>query len=174
MIDKSKLNQVYYDIDRRRKFSLLVYLLKKKPEGLSLIFCGTRREVDHLIANLKQNRIHAMAIHGGLTQNKRIHALNSLKKEKTRILVATDVAVRGLDIKNITWVYNCDVPKTSEDYIHCIGRTARAGKNGEAITILCKRDYDNFRNVLSDNELKIKSMGVATIKATEKMLNIVY
>jgi len=97
-IDKSKLNQVYYDVGRRRKFSLLMHLLNKKTDGLSLIFCGTRREVDHLTANLKQNGIHAMAIHGGLTQNKRIHALDSLKKEKIQILVATDVAAIGLDI----------------------------------------------------------------------------
>ncbi|RLJ01011.1 MAG: ATP-dependent helicase [Candidatus Aenigmatarchaeota archaeon] len=163
MIDKSKLNQVYYDVDRRRKFSLLVDLLNKKTKGLSLIFCGTRMEVDHLTANLKQNDIHAMAIHGGLTQNKRIHALDSLKKEKTRILVATDVAARGLDIKNVTQVYNYDVPKTSEDYIHRIGRTARAGKNGEAITLLSERDYDNFRCVLSDKKLDIKSIGVPKI-----------
>ncbi len=163
MIDKSKLNQVYYDVDRGRKFSLLVHLLSKKVDGLALIFCGTRMEVDHLTANLKQNDIHAMAIHGGLTQNKRIHALDSLKKEKTRILVATDVAARGLDIKNVTQVYNYDVPKTSEDYIHRIGRTARAGKNGEAITLLSDRDYDNFRCVLSDRKLDIKSLGVPNI-----------
>ncbi len=163
MIDKSKLNQVYYDVDRGRKFSLLVHLLNKKTEGLSLIFCGTRMEVDYLTANLKQNDIHAMAIHGGLTQNKRVHALDSLKKEKTRILVATDVAARGLDIKNVTQVYNYDVPKTSEDYIHRIGRTARAGKNGEAITLLSERDYDNFRCVLSDRKLDIKSTGVPKI-----------
>lgn len=172
-IDKSKLNQVYYDVGRRRKFSLLMHLLNKKTDGLSLIFCGTRREVDHLTANLKQNGIHAMAIHGGLTQNKRIHALDSLKKEKIQILVATDVAARGLDIKNVTQVYNYDVPKTSEDYIHRIGRTARAGKNGEAITILCERDYDNFRNVLSDKKLEIKSTGVPKVPSIRFDRNLI-
>ncbi|MCK4809130.1 MAG: DEAD/DEAH box helicase, partial [Candidatus Aenigmarchaeota archaeon] len=102
--------------------------------------------------------IKVMAIHGGLTQNKRIHALESLKNEKIDVLVATDVAARGLDIKNVTHVYNYDVPKTSEEYIHRIGRTARAGENGDAVTLLCDRDYDNFRRVLSDKSLKVEKL----------------
>ena len=74
------------------------------------------------------------------------------------ILVATDVAARGLDIKNVMHVYNYDVPKTADEYIHRIGRTARAGKDGDAITLLAMRDYGNFRNVLSDKSLVIKKV----------------
>ncbi len=157
-VDRSKLNQTYYDIEQNSKFSLLISLLKKRTSGLSLIFCGTRHQVDSLTSNLKKNGIKVMAIHGGLTQNKRIHALESLKNEKIDVLVATDVAARGLDIKNVTHVYNYDVPKTSEEYIHRIGRTARAGKNGDAVTLLCDRDYDNFRRVLSDKSLKVEKL----------------
>ena len=97
-----------------------------------------------------------MAIHGGLSQNRRTHALDSLKKEHIQVLVATDVAARGLDIQNITHVYNYEVPKTSEDYVHRIGRTARAGKNGEAVTLLSDKDHDNFRRVIMDRSLEIK------------------
>jgi len=157
-VDRSKLNQTYYDIEQNSKFSLLISLLKKRTCGLSLIFCGTRHQVDSLTSNLKKNGIKVMAIHGGLTQNKRIHALESLKNEKIDVLAATDVAARGLDIKNVTHVYNYDVPKTSEEYIHRIGRTARAGKNGDAVTLLCDRDYDNFRRVLSDKSLKVEKL----------------
>ncbi|MCK5289320.1 MAG: DEAD/DEAH box helicase [Candidatus Aenigmarchaeota archaeon] len=159
-VDRSKLNQTYYDIEQNSKFSLLTSLIKKRTSGLSLIFCGTRHQVDSLTSNLKKNSIKVMAIHGGLTQNKRIHALESLKNEKIDVLVATDVAARGLDIKNVTHVYNYDVPKTSEEYIHRIGRTARAGKNGDAVTLLCDRDYDNFRRVLSDKSLKVEKLDV--------------
>jgi superfamily II DNA/RNA helicase len=107
--------------------------------------------------------IKSAAIHGGLTQNKRTYALQDLKDEKIEVLVATDVAARGLDIPRVTFVYNYDVPKTSEDYVHRIGRTARAGKNGEAITILTDRDYENFDSVLRDHELKIEAQELPKI-----------
>ncbi len=173
VIDKSKLNQVYYDVDRNMKFSLLLHLIEKKTSGLSLIFCGTRHEVDHLTANLKKNGVDAMAIHGGLTQNKRIHALDSLKNEKIRVLVATDVAARGLDIKNVTHVYNYDVPKCTDEYIHRIGRTARAGKNGDAVTLLCDRDYDNFRKVTADRTFKVEKTEVPRVNKIRYDRNLV-
>jgi len=156
MVDRSKLKQIYYNIRPHQKFSLLVHLLKQDPENVSLIFCGTRRESDIVAKNLKANGIKATAIHGGLTQNKRLMALDLLKKDKISALVATDVAARGLDIKNVTHVYNYDLPKTSEEYIHRIGRTARAGENGNAVTLLCERDYENFGRIESDRSLHIK------------------
>lgn len=156
IVDKSLLRQTYYSLQNRDKFSLLVHLLKKKEHGLAMIFCATRREVDRVARNLKATGIRCMAIHGGLAQNKRMHAIEALKKEQIEILVATDVAARGLDIKNVMHVFNYDVPKTSEEYIHRIGRTARAGKDGDAITLLAMRDYDNFRRVRSDRSLVIK------------------
>jgi ATP-dependent RNA helicase DeaD len=79
-----------------------------------------------------------------------------LKTQKTKVLVATDVAARGLDIKNVTHIYNYDVPKTPTEYVHRIGRTARAGANGAAITLLTERDHDNFRRVQSNDDLRIE------------------
>ncbi len=159
-VDKSLLKQVYYVIKPFEKFSLLVHLLKKNPEGLVLVFCGTRRTADTVARNLFNNGVHAMAIHGGLTQNRRSYALESLKSKKVNVLVATDVAARGLDIKNVSHVYNYDVPKTSDEYIHRIGRTARAGENGDAVTLLSEQDYDNFNRVLSDRTLNIHKESV--------------
>ena len=155
-IDKSLLKQLYYVIKSYEKFSLLIHLLRKNPNGLALIFCATRRETDIVARNLLNNGIQAMPIHGGLTQNRRLHAIDSIKSRKVNVLVATDVAARGLDIKNISHVYNYDVPKTPDEYIHRIGRTARAGENGDAVTLLCEQDYDNFNSVISDRSLDIR------------------
>lgn len=157
-VDKSKLRQIFYNIRPNEKFSLLVHLLKQNTNSISLVFCGTRREADVVTKNLKNNGIKAMSIHGGLTQSKRLNALEMFKKEKVTVLVATDVAARGLDIRNVTHVYNYDVPKSSEDYIHRIGRTARAGEDGDAITLLCERDYENFDRVLSDRSIQIEKI----------------
>jgi ATP-dependent RNA helicase DeaD len=155
-VDRSLLRQVYYDVGPQDKFSLLVHLIKNKTEGLAIVFCATRHEVDIVARNLKMQGIHSMAVHGGLSQNKRSHAVNSLKREDIQVLVATDVAARGLDIQNISHIYNYDVPKTSEEYVHRIGRTARAGNKGDAVTLLVHRDHDNFGRVMSDRTLQIQ------------------
>jgi ATP-dependent RNA helicase DeaD len=159
-VDKSLLNQVYYQVKAYDKFSLLVHLLKHKTEGLALIFCATRREVDVVARNLQKQRIHAMAIHGGLSQNKRTQALDLLRNNEIDVLVATDVAARGLDIKNVSNVYNYDVPKTSEEYLHRVGRTARAGNKGEAVTLLVDRDFENFSRVLENRTLEIRKLEI--------------
>jgi ATP-dependent RNA helicase DeaD len=156
-VDTNKLNQKYYDIyNEKDKFSLLLHLLKNSTSGLAIVFCGTRKETDIVAKNLRQQGINVSEIHGGMNQNKRLKSLNNLKCQKIDVLVATDVAARGLDIKDVTHVYNYDVPRSSKEYIHRIGRTARAGKNGDAITLLTSRDHDNFRRVQDDKKLIIE------------------
>jgi ATP-dependent RNA helicase DeaD len=156
-VDHSKLKQIYYDIyEQNQKFSLLVHLLNSNTDGLSIVFCGTRRESDAVSKNLARQGIRVSAIHGGMRQQKRTSSLDALKTQKIRVLVATDVAARGLDIKNVTHIYNYDVPKTPTEYVHRIGRTARAGANGAAITLLTERDHDNFRRVQSNDDLQIE------------------
>jgi ATP-dependent RNA helicase DeaD len=157
-VDTSLLHHVYYDVGAFDKFSLLVHLLSKNSEGRSLVFCARRTEVDIVARNLKLNGIFAAPIHGGLSQNKRDNSMDLLKSDKINVLVATDVAARGLDIKNVTHVYNYDVPKSSEDYVHRVGRTARAGNQGIAATLLSDRDYENFDRVLRDRSLEIKKV----------------
>ena len=155
-VDTTKLKQVYYDIyQQNNKFSLLSHLLKHSTPGLAIVFCGTRTESDIVAMNLKRQGINALAIHGGMSQHSRSKSLDALKNETTDVLVATDVAARGLDIKNVTHVYNYDVPPTPKEYTHRIGRTARAGENGDAVTLLTERDHDNFRRVQSNKELNI-------------------
>jgi ATP-dependent RNA helicase DeaD len=156
-VDHSKLKQVYYDIyEQNQKFSLLVHLLNTNTDGLSIVFCGTRRESDAVSKNLARQGIRASAIHGGMRQQKRSSSLDALKTQKTKVLVATDVAARGLDIKNVTHIYNYDVPKTPTEYVHRIGRTARAGAKGKAVTLLTERDHDNFRRVQRNDDFEIE------------------
>jgi len=156
-VEHSKLKQIYYDVENNMKFSLLVHLLNNEKAELAMVFCSTRRNVDFIESNLKKNNIEAVAIHGGLTQNKRSKIMREFKgKGETFVLVCTDIAARGLDIPKVSHIYNYDFPQTSNDYIHRIGRTARAGKQGIAISLLSSRDYENFSNVLKDESLKIE------------------
>jgi ATP-dependent RNA helicase DeaD len=151
-VDTSKLSQVYYDVRDGEKFSFLVHLLKNENAHLVMIFCNTRRNVDFVAKNLALCGINAQAIHGGMDQNRRNKVLKGFDSEKTNVLVCTDVAARGLDISGVSHVYNYDLPSDHRDYVHRVGRTARAGKSGEAINILASRDYDNFSNIMNRNE----------------------
>src|SRR3989338_7348372 len=126
-VDPSKLYQIYYDVTHETKLSLLVHLLKQEKNGVVMVFCNTRRNTDKLTRNLGMNGLH--------TRN-------------TLILVCTDVAARGLDIKDVSHIYNYDIPKTGEEYIHRIGRTARAGKNGIAISFVSSGDHTEFRQIV--------------------------
>ncbi|PIN79961.1 ATP-dependent RNA helicase [Candidatus Woesearchaeota archaeon CG10_big_fil_rev_8_21_14_0_10_30_7] len=157
MVDPSKLKQVYYDVSRDMKFSLLVHLLTQERAGLVIVFCNTRTNTDYVVKNLRVNNIDAIAIHGGFAQNKRTRTLQSFNDAKFGVLVCTDVASRGLHIDNVSHVYNYDLPKDAKDYVHRIGRTARAGEEGKAVNILCDLDYDNFSRILDEyRDFKIK------------------
>ncbi|PIN77316.1 ATP-dependent RNA helicase [Candidatus Woesearchaeota archaeon CG10_big_fil_rev_8_21_14_0_10_34_12] len=155
-VDQSKLKQVYYDIETNEKLSLLIHLLKEENSKLVMVFCNTKRTTDFVGNNLERYGFDSLTLHGDLNQNQRKRVLEHFHSSSKFILVCTDVAARGLDIKNVSHVYNYDTPKTSEEYIHRIGRTARAGKNGKAITLLCNKDYENFGRVNDNPNLKIE------------------
>jgi ATP-dependent RNA helicase DeaD len=157
-VDASKLQQFYYDVPSNARFSLLVHLLKNEKPGLVMVFCNTRRNTDFVAKNLERYGIDSTAIHGGLAQNKRTSIIEKFHSSKVFVLVCTDVAARGLDIKGVSHVYNYDIPKTSKEYIHRIGRTARAGEEGKAISIVSQRDYENFAEVIRDPEISIEKL----------------
>ncbi len=157
LVDTSKLNQSFFDMSNEvHKFSLLTHLLKEQDSGLAIVFCATRVKTDVVCRNLRAHKVKAAAIHGGMSQNERLKTLDALKRKKLRVLVATDVAARGLDIKDVTNIYNYDVPPTSVDYVHRIGRTARAGEQGSAVTLLTRKDYEKFSRLDNDEELVIE------------------
>lgn len=154
-VDPAKLRQSFYDIPQNLKFSLLVHLLKNEKSELVMIFCNTRISANFVARNLNSVKINTRVIHGGLTQNRRTNVMEDFHKSRVSVLVCTDIAARGIDIKNISHVYNYDIPKNSKDYIHRIGRTARAGEEGIAINLVSQRDYENFSEVISDSSLTI-------------------
>lgn len=154
-VDKNKLIQHYYDVDKFNKFSLLVHLLKTSQKGLIIIFCGTRHIVDLIDKNLNKHNIKSQGLHGGITQSRRKQVMDAFHNGKLDVLVASDVAARGLDIKNVNLIINYDIPKTSREYVHRIGRTARAGEEGKVISLLSSEDHDNFSRVLEDRSLLI-------------------
>ncbi|HLD34080.1 MAG TPA: DEAD/DEAH box helicase [Candidatus Nanoarchaeia archaeon] len=159
-VDKSKLIQHYFEIPRSSKFSLMVHLLRQETKGLIIVFCGTRHIVDSVSKNLYKQNIKAEALHGGMTQNRRKQVMDGFRDGKIDVLVASDVAARGLDVKNVNLIVNYDIPKTSQEYVHRIGRTARAGEEGRVFSLLTPEDYENFRKVLEDRSLFIHQMKV--------------
>jgi len=150
-VDPEKLKQITIDVTKKRKFSLLTHLLKQDDTRLSMVFCNTRHISNFVEKNLRSNGINAAAIHGGLTQNRRHKTLNRFNSNEVNVLVCTDVAARGLHIQNVSHVINYDMPRDPNDYIHRIGRTARAGESGQVINLLTSYDSENMSKVLRRN-----------------------
>jgi ATP-dependent RNA helicase RhlE len=136
------VTHVVHPVAREKKRELLAYLVQTRELRQVLVFCGTRIGANRLAHQLRRDRIHADAIHGDKTQAERLAALEEFKSGKTTVLVATDVASRGLDIEGLPQVINFDVPHSSEDYVHRIGRTGRAGLAGEAISLVAPEEQE--------------------------------
>ena len=165
MVDPSKLKQVCYNLPQNMKLSLLIDLLKNEKVGLSMIFCNTRRSVDFVVKNLKAQKLNATAIHGGLSQNKRTKTMFMFNENKREFLVCTDVASRGLHIDGVSHIYNFDIPLDAKDYVHRIGRTARAGKEGKVINFLSPRDYSMYDRITREyNTFVIEDLKTPELK----------
>jgi len=156
MVDPGLLNQFYLESEGREKMEMLARLIKRENPEKCLIFTNTRIEADRVSKKLRLMGFSANVLHGGLAQARRDRIMANFRNGRIRILVATDVASRGLDVKEITHIFNYDVPGRAEDYIHRIGRTARAGKDGKAVTLLSRRDHAPFRRILNKFNLPIK------------------
>jgi len=158
-VSEDFLKQYYYNVKQFEKFSLLVHLLKKETFERAIIFCSARNTVELVTKNLRAQGIKAVMIHGKVTQNKRLRTIEDFHAGKMQILVASAVAARGLDIKDVNLIVNYDLSPDPQEYVHRVGRTARAGDSGKAITLLCERDYDTFGEILSRNHrLKVDEL----------------
>ena len=131
-----------HPVETSRKSELLVHLIKKEKWKQALVFTRTKHGANRLTKKLIQAHIPSVAIHGNKTQNYRTRALDDFKKNRVRILVATDVAARGIDIKNMNQVINFDLPTVAKDYVHRIGRTGRAGESGKAISFVSSEQFE--------------------------------
>jgi ATP-dependent RNA helicase RhlE len=136
------VTHVVHPVAREKKRELLAYLIQTRGLTQVLVFCGTRIGANRLAHQLRKDHIHADAIHGDKSQAERLVALDNFKAGKTAVLVATDVASRGLDIEGLPQVINFDIPHSPEDYVHRIGRTGRAGMTGEAISLVAPPDME--------------------------------
>jgi ATP-dependent RNA helicase RhlE len=147
-----KIEQCVFFIDNEDKNELLLDLIKQQNINKSIVFVGMKHKADKIVRILRNNGITSDAIHGDKSQYQRNKALKDFTTGKARILVATDIAARGIDIKDISHIINYDLPNESENYIHRIGRTARAGKEGTAYSFCCATD----RNFLNQIERVVK------------------
>ncbi len=140
----SNVEQVYYDVKNSLKLKVISTLVNLQNIQLALVFCNTKSKVDDVVDELISKGHKAAGIHGDLRQAQRNQVLGNFRNNSINILVATDVAARGIDVSNVDVVFNFDLPYDPEQYVHRIGRTARAGKSGKAISFTCGRD-DMYR-----------------------------
>jgi ATP-dependent RNA helicase RhlE len=141
------VNQVVYFIDRENKKSLLIELLADTSIDRALVFTRTKHGADKVVKDLVKAGIASQAIHGNKSQNARQNALNNFKSKETRVLVATDIAARGIDISELSHVINYELPNIPESYVHRIGRTGRAGADGKAIAFCDAEEKEYLRDI---------------------------
>lgn len=150
------IEQFYFDCPMGRKMDVLNLLLAKYDPKLSVVFCNTKKMVDELSEYLTNAGYQAVGIHGDMRQSARTQVMASFKSHRTRILIATDVAARGIDVENVDTVFNFDIPQDIEFYVHRIGRTARAGKEGKAYTLISgRRQFYQLRDIMASTGAKI-------------------
>jgi ATP-dependent RNA helicase RhlE len=150
----SRVHLHHYEVEQDRKLSLLTRLLLKH-QGTFLVFARTKHATDRLARNLTKSGVKAARIHGDRTQNQRNEALRGFKEGRYRVLVATDVAARGIHVDGIAHVVNYDLPQVPEDFIHRVGRTARAGAEGVASTFSTREQRGEIRRIERELSLKL-------------------
>ena len=141
----TNIEQHYMEVQERQKFDVLCSLLDIQSPELAIVFGRTKKRVDEVVEGLIKRGYSAEGIHGDIPQGKRDQVIRRFKEQSIDIMVATDVAARGLDISGVSHVYNFDIPQDPESYVHRIGRTGRAGKKGLAITFVTPRELDHLR-----------------------------
>jgi ATP-dependent RNA helicase DeaD len=141
------IEQLYYVINENQRDEAIVRLLETENYDKALIFCRMKREVDRLTEHLQALGFNAAGLHGDIEQTDRDAIVKSYRRGETRILIATDVAARGLDIKNVTHVFNYHIPFDPQSYVHRIGRTGRAGKQGRAITLVSTEEFRELQRI---------------------------
>ena len=157
------IREVAYAVQRAHKAAALGRIIDMEAPASAIIFCRTRLEVDELTETLAGRGYQAEAIHGGLSQEQRDRVLRRFREGTSEILVATDVAARGLDIKHLSHVVNYDVPSSPDAYVHRIGRTGRAGRKGVAITLVEAREHRLLRNIEQHTKRKVRVESVPTV-----------
>ncbi|PAV30704.1 DEAD/DEAH box helicase [Virgibacillus profundi] len=162
------IDQYFVEIPEKFKFDTLNNHLDINSPDLAIVFSRTKKRVDEITEGLQARGYRAEGIHGDLTQGKRMSVLNKFKGGRVDVLVATDVAARGLDISGVTHVYNFDIPQDPESYVHRIGRTGRAGRAGEAISFITPREIAHLKSIEKVTKSKMKRLMPPTNQDAQK------
>jgi ATP-dependent RNA helicase RhlE len=155
----TQIQQVLYPVEAANKITLMIYLIKKlKPKSM-IVFTKTKAGADELVVMLKKENLDAEALHSNRSQNVRIRLLEQFRKNKLKVLVATDIASRGIDVEGIQFVVNYDVPLVPEIYTHRVGRTGRASATGKAFTLVTPRDWNLIEKIqtLTQQEIPVET-----------------
>ncbi|WP_257350471.1 DEAD/DEAH box helicase [Pseudalkalibacillus decolorationis] len=155
-----KIDQRYVNVHEKEKFDVLCRLLDIQAPELAIVFGRTKKRVDEVSDALIKRGYSADGIHGDLTQQKRDRVMKKFKSGRIDILVATDVAARGIDISGVTHVYNFDIPQDPESYVHRIGRTGRAGQSGMAVTFMTGREFDHLKTIEKITKRRMEKMEI--------------
>lgn len=157
-----------YKVDKKRKEELVVKLVTDFQMKQVIVFTNTKESANKLFEALKNAKIKTAIIHGDRTRGERAKALSLLKVEKTEVLVATDIAARGVDIQELPFVLNFDIPEKTDDYTHRVGRTGRANHKGMVISLLTIRDYNRFSQIEKDLRMNVKREIYEGFELTDK------
>jgi len=157
-LSTQQVKQLVNYVNEEEKSPLLCKLINDNNWTQVLVFTNTKLQANRIVDALKANKIEASAIHGDKSQGMRLEALKSFKDKTIRVLVATDIAGRGIDIINLPYVINYELPLNNEDYIHRVGRTGRAGQKGEAISLVCKKEIDKLKEIETLINKKLEAM----------------
>jgi ATP-dependent RNA helicase DeaD len=162
-----QVEQTFYEVKPWMKLDMLCNLIDTYNPTASLVFCNTKRKVDEIARSLQTRGYSADCLHGDMTQSRRDRAMLRFRKKQSSILVATDVAARGLDVDGIEAVINYDVPQDDQHYVHRIGRTARMGRSGRAFTLALSGELSRLRDIQVNAKTRIKRQMVPTFKTAE-------
>ncbi|WP_295721867.1 DEAD/DEAH box helicase [uncultured Methanobrevibacter sp.] len=165
--NKPKIKEYYFETPRNKKFRALINIFELYDINLALVFCNTKNQVDFLNKKLKNRGFNVSAIHGNMKQVKRDRIMEKFRKSKINILIATDVAARGIDVSNVEIVFNYDLPEIDEVYVHRIGRCGRAGSTGYALSFVTGRDVKYLRSIQRFTKTKITKLKVPTVEDVE-------
>ena len=158
-----KVTQYYYDVKPKNKLEVMCRLLDMYAPKLSVVFCNTKKQVDELVLALQGRGYFAEGLHGDLKQVQRDRVMNGFRKGRTDILVATDVAARGIDVDDVEAVFNYDIPQDEEYYVHRIGRTGRAGREGKAFSLVVGKEVYKLRDIQRYCKTKIAPQPIPSI-----------
>jgi ATP-dependent RNA helicase DeaD len=161
--------QVYFEVKEKMKLDVLSRLLDINDFKLSLVFCNTKRRVDKLVSHLQIRGYAADGLHGDMSQRQRDSVMSKFRSGNIEILVATDVAARGIDVDNVEAVFNYDVPNDDEYYVHRIGRTGRAGKTGIAFTFVSGKEVYQLRDIMRYTKTKIEQQQIPSVSDVQEI-----